>query len=78
MHAPDRAGEPPLVLRWFADVDLWPCEMKWVGPTLYDLSICHVISQSWIRAQGTCPLLVGASSRESKLAVDIPFESASH
>jgi beta-glucosidase len=75
LHFPEAAGEPPSVLRGFADVDLRPGESKVVSITLsrYDLSMWDVTSQSWMRAQGAYSLSVGASSRDLRLKGDMPF-----
>ena len=75
LHFPVRAEEPPSVLRGFTDVDLQPGESKTVSITLsrYDLSMWDVRSQSWIRAQGTYSLSIGASSRDFRLKSTIPL-----
>jgi len=73
LHFPAAAGEPPSVLRGFTDVELKPGQTKKVTVTLsrYDLSIWDVVSQSWIRPQGSYSLSVGASSRDIKLKKSI-------
>ncbi len=75
LHFPVNAGEPPSVLRGFADVELQPGEGQSVTITLsrYDLSIWDVVSHSWIRATGTYSLSVGASSRDFRLNGNIPL-----
>ena len=75
LHFPVRAEEPPSVLRGFTDVDLQPGESQTVSITLsrYDLSMWDITSQSWMRAQGTYSVSVGASSRDLRLKGDIPL-----
>ena len=75
LHYPAHAGEPPSVLRGFADVYLQPAEAQNITITLsrYDLSIWDVVSQSWIRPPGKYSLSVGASSRDFRLKGAIPF-----
>ena len=62
-------GEPPSVLRGFADVELQPGESKAVGVTIsqYDLSVWDVPNQSWMCALCTYSLSVGVSSRDFRL-----------
>ncbi|KAI9453291.1 beta-glucosidase [Russula earlei] len=75
LHFPTQAGEPPSVLRGFSDVELQPGESKVVYITLsrYDLSIWDVHSQSWMRADGSYSVSVGASSRDFRLRGTIPL-----
>ena len=75
LHFPVGAGEPPSVLRGFADVELQPGESRMVSVTLsrYDLSVWDVPSQSWMRALGTYSLSVGASSRDFRLNGVLPL-----
>jgi hypothetical protein len=75
VHFPMQAGEPPSVLRGFTDVYLQPGESRSVTITLsrYDLSIWDVVSQSWIRPEGSYSISVGASSRDFRLNGTIPL-----
>ena len=75
LHFPEQAGEPPSVLRGFADVDLDPGESKIVGIALsrYDLSMWDVPSQSWMRAEGAYSFSIGASSRDFRLKGALPL-----
>ncbi|KAI0061287.1 beta-glucosidase [Artomyces pyxidatus] len=69
LNHPASAGEPPSILRGFTDVALCPGEEQTVTLTLsrYDLSVWDVVTQSWIRPQGTIGVTVGASSRDARL-----------
>ena len=75
LHFPVSSGEPPSVLRGFLDVELQPGEVMSVTITLsyYDLSIWDVVNQSWMRANGTYSVSVGASSRDFRLNSKVPF-----
>ncbi|KAI0280165.1 hypothetical protein BC826DRAFT_891974, partial [Russula brevipes] len=65
----------PSVLRRFTDGDLKQGESKFVSITLfrYDLSMWDVPSQSWMRADGTYSLSIGASSRDFRLKGTLPL-----
>lgn len=71
---PASAGEPPSILKGFADVNLKPGQQQQVTLTLsrYDLSTWDVVTQSWRRPVGTINLAVGASSRDFRLHGSIP------
>jgi beta-glucosidase len=75
LHFPEQAREPPSVLRGFTDADLKPGESKTVSITLsrYDLSMWDVLGQSWMRAEGTYSLSIGASSRDFRLKSTLPL-----
>lgn len=75
LHFPVNSGEPPSVLRGFTDVELQPGESQSVTLSLtrYDLSIWDVVGQSWVRANGTYSLSVGASSRDLRLNGTVPI-----
>ncbi|CAL1705089.1 unnamed protein product [Somion occarium] len=66
---PASAGEPPSVLKGFADVLLKPGQSKTVTINLsrYDLSIWDTVGQGWARPKGTIKFAVGQSSRLFKL-----------
>ena len=74
INHPASAGEPPSVLKGFTDVSLSPGQAEKVVITVsrYDLSIWDVVSQSWVRPEGTIKLTVGASSRDPRLVGTIP------
>jgi len=71
---PASAGEPPSILKGFTDISLSPGEGQSVSITLsrYDLSVWDVVSQSWMRPQGTIGVAVGASSRDIRMRCNIP------
>lgn len=66
---PADAGEPPMVLRGFEEVDLGMGESKSVSVTLTEreLSVWDVVSQTWKRPQGTFEVFVGASIKDVRL-----------
>lgn len=70
LHHAASAGEPPSVLRGFADVLLEKGQKKTVTITLsrYDLSIWDVVRQGWIKPSGKITFSVGASSRDFRLS----------
>ncbi|KAI0034488.1 glycoside hydrolase superfamily [Vararia minispora EC-137] len=67
-HAPS-SGEPPSVLKGFADVALAPGRSKRVsiGLSRFDLSVWDAVSQTWVRPAGTIGVAIGASSRDFRL-----------
>ena len=69
LHFPPGAGEPPSVLRGFADVLLSPGESGTVTITLsrYALSVWDVDAQGWRKPDGDTTFSVGASSRDFRL-----------
>jgi len=69
LHFPASSGEPPSVLRGFANVELQPGEKQTVTITLsrYDLSIWDVEKQGWRKPGGEIGVTVGASSRDGRL-----------
>ena len=75
LHFPVSAGEPPSVLRGFADLELQPGEGMSLTLCLsyYDLSTWDVVHQSWMRANGTYSVSVGASSRDIRLNGNLPL-----
>lgn len=74
VHHPASSGEPPSVLKGFADVDIKPGQSKTVTLTLsrYDLSIWDVTAQGWKKPEGKITFSVGASSRDFRLKGSIP------
>jgi hypothetical protein len=74
LHHPSSAGEPPSVLKGFSHVELLPGETASVEITLskYDLSIWDVVNQGWRRPDGTIGVSVASSSRDFRLAGNIP------
>ncbi|KAE9403455.1 family 3 glycoside hydrolase [Gymnopus androsaceus JB14] len=75
IQMPPSAGEPPSILRGFSDVFLEPGETQTVTIflTRHALSIWDVVSQGWIKPQGTMTVQVGASSRDFRLTGVIPL-----
>ena len=75
VHFPEGAGEPPSVLRGFADVLLRPHESKTVKLALsrYDLSVWDADAQGWRKPAGKFAFSVGASSRDFRLKGSIPL-----
>jgi len=73
INFPSYAGEPPSVLKGFANVELDPKNKTQVNITLsrYDLSIWNVEEQGWQKPNGTIRVTVGASSRDGRLSGDI-------
>ena len=69
VHFPEGAGEPPSVLRGFADVLLAPGARETVTLTLsrYDLSTWDAVAQGWRKPDGNITFSVGASSRDFRL-----------
>ncbi|TFK27278.1 extracellular beta-glucosidase [Coprinopsis marcescibilis] len=74
LNFPDSSGEPPSVLKGFANTELQAGESKRVTVTLsrYDLSIWDVEKQGWRRPEGTIGLTVSRSSRDHKLRGSVP------
>ena len=74
VHHPASAGEPPSVLKGFADVFLNKGQRKTVTITLsrYDLSIWDNVAQGWRKPSGKFTFSVGASSRDFRLKGSIP------
>ncbi|KAI0034486.1 glycoside hydrolase superfamily [Vararia minispora EC-137] len=69
LHHPPSAGEPPSILKGFSDVFLDPGQSKTVSLLLsrFDLSIWDVVSQTWVKPNGTFGITIGASSRDGRL-----------
>jgi len=67
---PAGAGEPKKVLRGFEEVflDVHARETVSMSLSLRDMSIWDTPSQSWVRPSGTFTVLVGASSKDIRLA----------
>jgi hypothetical protein len=67
-------GEPPAVLRGFADVELQQGESRRVVVTLsrYALSVWDTNAMGWRRTVGEVGILVGASSRDVRLRGTLP------
>ncbi|GLB44240.1 putative glycoside hydrolase family 3 protein [Lyophyllum shimeji] len=74
VQMPASAGEPPSILKGFADVHLAPGQARNVVINLsrYSLSIWDVVDQGWRRPEGTIGIAVGASSRDFRLHGEIP------
>ncbi|CAA7264066.1 unnamed protein product [Cyclocybe aegerita] len=74
LNFPASAGEPPLVLRGFADVFLGPGKSRTLTITLsrYDLSIWDVEKQGWRKPSGQFGVVIGASSRDARLRGTVP------
>ncbi|KAJ7280312.1 glycoside hydrolase family 3 protein [Mycena rebaudengoi] len=74
LNFPTSAGEPPAVLKGFTNVEVLPGRKKTVSITLsrYDLSIWDTVAQGWRRPDGTIGVSVGTSSRNIRLAGNIP------
>ena len=75
LHFPSSAGEPPSVLRGFADVLLGVGQSETVTITLsrYDLSVWDAEAQGWRKPEGALMFSVGASSRDFRLEGHIPL-----
>ena len=76
VHFPGGAGEPPSVLKGFADVqDVQPWETRRVTVTLsrYDLSVWDAKGQGWRKPEGKITFSVGASSRDFRLKGTVPL-----
>ncbi|KAG6849374.1 hypothetical protein H0H93_008978 [Arthromyces matolae] len=75
VNMPTSSGEPPSLLKGFADVHLQPGQTKNVAITLsrHSLSIWDVVSQGWRRPEGTIDVSVGASSRDFRLQGTVPL-----
>ncbi|KAI0351205.1 glycoside hydrolase [Trametes cingulata] len=75
VHFPAGAGEPPKVLRGFADVEVPRGGSRTVEVTLsrYDLSVWDVEGRGWRRPEGTIGVSVGASSRDLRLRGSVPL-----
>ncbi|RPD58564.1 glycoside hydrolase [Lentinus tigrinus ALCF2SS1-6] len=75
LHFPSSAGEPPSVLRGFADVLLNPGQSKALTITLsrYDLSVWDAGAQGWRKPDGQFTFSVGASSRDFRLKGSVPL-----
>lgn len=69
VNFPQSAGEPPSVLKGFTNVELAPSDSAEVTIPLsrYDLSIWNVVDQGWQKPNGTIQVMIGASSRDSRL-----------
>ncbi|KAI0669069.1 glycoside hydrolase superfamily [Trametes maxima] len=74
LHYPERAGEPPSVLRGFADVRVRAGEAERVVLALsrYDLSVWDARAQGWRRPAGAFAVSVGRSSRDFRLKGELP------
>jgi beta-glucosidase len=74
LQMPPSAGEPPSILKGFSDVLLEPGESQSVTILLsrHSLSVWDVVSQGWLRPQGTTTVVIGASSRDFRLTGTIP------
>ncbi|VDB94647.1 unnamed protein product [Peniophora sp. CBMAI 1063] len=69
LNHPSSAGEPPSILKGFADVTVVPGASETVTLLLsrFDLSVWDVVSQSWVKPSGSYGITIGASSRDSRL-----------
>ncbi|KAI0640926.1 glycoside hydrolase superfamily [Trametes meyenii] len=74
LHFPAGAGEPPSVLRGFADVRVREGESERVVLTLsrYDLSVWDAAAQGWRKPRGAFGVSVGTSSRDFRLKGVVP------
>ncbi|KDR78168.1 hypothetical protein GALMADRAFT_224540 [Galerina marginata CBS 339.88] len=74
INFPASSGEPPSVLKGFTDTTMAPGETNKVTITLsrYDLSIWDVVQQGWRKPDGTIGVMIGASSRDSRLKGTVP------
>ncbi|KAI0364024.1 glycoside hydrolase [Pilatotrama ljubarskyi] len=75
VHFPAGAGEPPSVLRGFADVDVPAGGSRTVEVTLsrYDLSVWDAEAQGWRKPKGEITFSVGTSSRDFRLKGKVPL-----
>ncbi|KAI0776599.1 glycoside hydrolase superfamily [Trametes elegans] len=75
VHFPARAGEPPSVLRAFADVHV-PAGARaalTLALSRYDLSVWDAARQGWRRPAGEIAFSVGTSSRDFRLKGTVPL-----
>ncbi|KAK7436898.1 hypothetical protein VKT23_018918 [Stygiomarasmius scandens] len=66
---PASAGEPPMVLRGFDEVDLAVGQSRQVSMTVgeREMSVWDTPSHSWVKPQGTFNVFVGASIKDIRL-----------